>query len=176
LVLPDKNQPPAAQILDKYIQALGGAQKLSTLTSWIGTGQSLGYGELGGTAAFTIYAKSPNKHTTRITYPNTERPSSAWAFDGTKGWIKTPRALLQQYELSGQELDGQRFEAQLASPGNIKTALTNWRTGSMRPIGDNSYLVVQGNGPRNFMATLYFDPKTNLLFRMVRYGNSPIGH
>jgi hypothetical protein len=34
---------------------------------------------------------------------------------------------------------------------------------------------VQGSGPRGFIATLYFDPKTNLLSRLVRYGPSPIG-
>jgi zinc protease len=36
--------------------------------------------------------------------------------------------------------------------------------------------VVQGNGPRGFMATLYFDKESGLLARMVRYGSSPVGH
>src|SRR5665213_1511281 len=34
------NQPSADQILDKYIQALGGAQKLAALTSFIATGSN----------------------------------------------------------------------------------------------------------------------------------------
>jgi photosynthetic reaction center cytochrome c subunit len=176
LVVSDKNEPPADQVFDKYVLALGGAAKLATLTSWVATGTSIGYGELGGNAAFSIYAKAPNQRTTRVTYPDhPERPSSVWAFNGRTGWTKTPRALLQQYELAGQELDGQRFEAQLAFPAQIKQILNNWRTGHMRSIGDRAYRVVQGNGPKGFLATLYFDPDSGLLTRLVRYGSSPVG-
>jgi hypothetical protein len=35
--------------------------------------------------------------------------------------------------------------------------------------------VVQGNGPRGMIATLYFDKETGLLVRLVRYSPSPIG-
>ena len=35
--------------------------------------------------------------------------------------------------------------------------------------------VVQGSGPNGMLATLYFDQKSNLLLRMVRYARSPIG-
>jgi hypothetical protein len=35
--------------------------------------------------------------------------------------------------------------------------------------------VVQGNGPRGLLVTLYFDKESALLLRMVRYGGSPIG-
>ena len=34
--------------------------------------------------------------------------------------------------------------------------------------------MVQGNGPRGLVATLYFDSETGLL-RMVRFGTSAIG-
>jgi len=99
-----------------------------------------------------------------------------WATNGPSAWIKTPRGLLQEYQVEGGELDGQRFEAQLAFPAQLKQALTSWRVGSMRTLGDTSYRVVQGNGPRGFLATLYFDADSGLLVRMVRYGSSPIGH
>ena len=35
--------------------------------------------------------------------------------------------------------------------------------------------VVQGNGSRGLVATLYFDKQSGLLVRMVRFGSSPIG-
>ena len=35
--------------------------------------------------------------------------------------------------------------------------------------------MVQGTGPRGFLATLYFDQKSGLLLRVVRYSASPIG-
>jgi photosynthetic reaction center cytochrome c subunit len=167
--------PTADQVLDKYLDALGGAQRLAAVTSFVASGTAIGYGELGGNADFTLMAKAPSQRAIVISYKDTQRPASSWSFDGRAGWIKTPRGLLGEYELIGSELDGARFESQLAFPGQIKQALTNWRGAGTRSIGDRDFVVVQGSGPRGFLATLYFDPKTNLLSRMVRYGPSPIG-
>ena len=171
----ENGQPTAEQVLDKFIAAVGGSQRLATVTSVAATGTAIGYGDLGGNADFNLFAKSPNQRAIVISYKDTQRPSSSWTFDGRTGWIKTPRGLLGEYELIGSELDGARFEAQLAFPGQIKQALTNWRGAATRSIGDRDFVAVQGSGPRGFLATLYFDPKTNLLARMVRYGPSPIG-
>ena len=171
----EQGQPTADQVLDKYVAALGGAQRLASITSFVATGSAIGYGELGGNAEFTLFAKSPNQRAILISYKDTQRPSSSWTFDGRSGWIKTPRGLLGEYELIGSELDGARFEAQLAFPGQLKQALSNWRGAATRSLGDRDFVVVQGTGPRGFLATLYFDPKTNLLSRLVRYGPSPIG-
>ncbi len=176
LVRPDPNEPSATQILDRYIAAAGGAQRLAGLTSYVATGVSVGYMGLGGTGEFTIYAKAPNQRTTLIRFKDhPDRGESTWAFDGMAGWIRTPRALLGEYELVGGELDGARLEAMLAFPGQIKQALTNWRVGARQPIGDRDYQVVQGSGPRDFLATLYFDPQTGLLARLIRYSPSPVG-
>ena len=57
----------------------------------------------------------------------------------------------------------------------IKQALTNWRLGQRRTIGDRDYIVLQGSGARGLLATLYFDPQSGLLTRLVRYGPSPVG-
>ena len=169
-------QLTADQILDKYIQALGGSQRLAGLTSFVATGTSIGYGEFGGDGDFTIFAKSPNQRTTLITFKeHPDRGDSVWAFDGRTGWIKTPRGLLGEYELMGEELDGARLEAQMSFPGQIKQVLNNWRVGQRRTIIDRDYLVVQGSGARGLLATLYFDQQSGLLTRMVRYGPSPVG-
>src|SRR5690348_980598 len=175
VVLPAVGGPTADHILDKYIQAVGGAQKLATMTSFVATGSSNGYGGFGGEADFTIYAKAPNQRTTLISFKDhPERGDSIWAFDGRAGWIKTPRGLLGEYELVGGELDGARLEAQISFPGQIRQLLNNWRV-ARRSVGDRDYVVVQGSGPRDFIATLYFDPDSGLLARMVRYGPSPVG-
>ncbi len=86
--------PTATEILDKYIQVMGGAQRLNSLTSFVATGASQGYGGFGGDGEITIYSKSPNQRTTQITFKNhPDRGDSTWAFDGRTGWIKTPRGL-----------------------------------------------------------------------------------
>jgi hypothetical protein len=120
----------AAKILDKYIQAIGGAQKLNGLTSYIATGKSIGYEGLGGDGSFTIYAKAPDQKTTQISFKDhPERGESTWTYNGKTGWINVPRGLLGEFEVSGSGLDGTRFEAQTSFPGHIKTIFTNWKVG-----------------------------------------------
>ena len=170
--------PSATEILDKYIQVMGGAQRLAGLTSFVATGSSLGYGGFGGDGEFTIYSKggNPVQRTTQITFKDhPDRGDSTWSFDGRTGWIKTPRGLFSMYELVGGELDGARLEAQLAFPGNIKQTLNNWRTGLRRAIDNKDYLIVQGSGPRGLLATFYFDEESGYLRRLVRYTPSPVG-
>jgi photosynthetic reaction center cytochrome c subunit len=175
----DPSQPPAGSVLDKYIEALGGQAKLNTLTSYILNGESIGYEGLGGNGTFTVYAKAPDEKTTQIFFKDhPDRGTSSWTFNGKTGWMQVPRGLLGEYELSGGNLDGARLEAQLGFPGQIKTLFTNWRIGTPESIGDKDYLVVQGSrgaGAAQTLVTLYFDAKTNLLFRMIRYTASPIG-
>jgi photosynthetic reaction center cytochrome c subunit len=168
--------PSANQILDKYIQALGGARRLDGLTSFVGTGTSLGYGGLGGGGVFQIYAQAPDKRAVIIEFKDhPERGNSARAYDGHDGWIKSPRTLLGEYELNGSELDGLRLDAELSFPGRIKQVLTNLRAGNTDSINGADVNVVQGTGPRGLLATMYFDVKSGLLVRMVRYGKSPVG-
>ena len=98
IVVPNHDGPTAAQILDKYIQAVGGAQKLAGLTSFVATGTSLGYGGLGGGGQFQIFAKAPDQRAVVIEFKeHPERGSSAWAYNGSAGWIKSPRGLLGEY-------------------------------------------------------------------------------
>jgi hypothetical protein len=168
--------PSATEILDKYIEAVGGAQKLAGLKSFIATGKSEGYEGLGGGGSFQIFAKAPDMRTTQIVFKDhPERGDSTRAYDGKAGWVKSPRGLLPEFEQTGSELDGARLDAMLSFPQQIKTALNNYRVGSPDSIGEMDVNVVQGSGPRGFLATLYFDQKTGLLVRVVRYSASPIG-
>jgi hypothetical protein len=176
VVPPAVGGPSANEILDKYLDALGGVQRLKGLTSFIATGVSQGYGGFGGDGDFTIYSRAPNQRTTQIFFKqHPERGDSTWAFDGRAGWIKTPRGLFSLVALEGGELDGARLEAQLAFPGQIREVLKNFRTGLRRAIDDKDYLIVQGTGPRGLLATFYFDEETGLLRRLVRYTPSPVG-
>lgn len=187
-------QPPAAQILDKYIEAVGGAQRLAAIQSFIAKGTSVGFGGFGGGGEVTIYAKAPDQRTTMIEFKDAPgRGDSIRTFNGQAGWIKTPLAVLTEYQLSGNEIDGFRLDAQLSFPGQIKQALTNWRVGlpttiqdlpgpssqtSQQPdvvLASHDVNVVQGTGSRGLLATLFFDQKTGLLIRELRYSRSPIG-
>jgi photosynthetic reaction center cytochrome c subunit len=122
--------------------------------------------------------------------PETGQGDQVRAYDGRTGWIRTPLNVLGEYQLSGSDLDGARFDAQLSFPGQIKQILRNVKAGPPTTITDlpnrdtasdaasgqsHSVNVVQGTGPRDLLVTLYFDRQTGLLLRELRYGSSPIG-
>jgi photosynthetic reaction center cytochrome c subunit len=176
IIAKDDSQPSAAQILDKYIDALGGAAKLATVKSFVATGTQGGYVQVKGGGVFEIFAKAPDQRTVRVTYPDApDRGNQSRAFNGSMGWVTTPRALLGEYEVSGTELDGLHLDAELAFPGNIKQTLTDLRVGFPDNIDGKEVLVVQGKGPRGLLTTLYFDKQSGLLVREIRYGRTPIG-
>src|SRR5437879_4830409 len=68
----ENDMPTADQVLDKYVQAVGGAQRLAGLTSIVASGSAVGYGDLGGNAEFTMLAKAPNQRTILINYKDTQ--------------------------------------------------------------------------------------------------------
>jgi hypothetical protein len=169
--------PSADQVFDKYIAALGGAQRLNSLTSYVATGSSTGFGGFGGNSVVTIYAKAPDMRSTIVTWPNIPgRDINARTFNGRTGWIQNPLSVLGEYQLAGTEIDGARLDAQLGFPGQIKTVLSNWRVSEpFEHVRDREVYAVQGDGPRGTFATFYFDKETGLLIRSIRYGATAIG-
>ncbi len=168
--------PSVDAVLNKYLQAIGGAQRVATMTSFVATGKSVGYRGFGGGGLVELSAQAPDKRATYITFPEyPDRGVSVRTYDGRTGWIATPLAVVPKYELGGSERDGARLDAQLVFPAQIKQALTDLRVGLSATINDKDMTVVQGNGPNGTFATLYFDETTGLLERMVRFGRSPIG-
>ena len=195
IVTPLPGLPAPETILDKYIQASGGAQRLAGLTSFDAKGTSVGFGGFGGGGDVEIVAKAPDKRATIILFKQeTGRGDQIRSYDGSAGWVRTPLNVLGEYELKGSPLDGARLDAQLSFPGQIKQILTNLKTGSPTSITDlpapssqsllqqdiaqgqtHSVDVVQGTATRGLIVTLYFDKQTGLLLRELRYGASPIG-
>jgi len=172
VVMPFPNAPSIDQVLDKYIQAIGGAQRLASLTSFVAKGTSVGYGPEGDKRPFEIFAKAPAQRTA-ITH--TLDGDSITTYDGRSGWIAAPHRPVGVLALTGQDLDGARLDAQLAFPAKIKEALANWRVGSTDTIAGRDVLVVQGTAAGGAFATLYFDKDSGLLVRQVRYAASPVG-
>jgi photosynthetic reaction center cytochrome c subunit len=167
-----RDAPPADQILDKYIQAVGGAKNLAALTSFVATGTSVGYGPEGDQRPVEIFAKAPGQRTTII---HTASGDSTTTYDGRGGWVAAPHRPVPVLALSGQDLAGARLDASLSFPLGIKQALTKWRVGLMTAIDDRDVQVVQGTSTEGAVATLYFDAESGLLVRQLRYVDSPVG-
>lgn len=163
--------PPADQILDKYIQALGGADALSKLTSFTAKGSSHLFGEVQEDPA-EISAKAPNL---LVTVVHQREGDLARTYDGREAWVMLPLTVVGQYPLNGSMLEGAKLDAQMAFPGGLRQFFTNWRVSFPTVVNGKPVYVIQGTGANGLLATFYFDKQTGLLTRMVRYANSTMG-
>jgi hypothetical protein len=166
-------QPMAAAVLDKYLAAVGGAAKAATLTSFTAQGTAVGYGpESAEERKVEIYAKAPNQMTTVI---HTGNGDITRVVNGVNAWLAETLRPVDVLPLNGKDLEGAKVDAVLLFPANIKTALTRLRVGFPSVIDDQDVTHVQGNTPGGTVVSLYFDDKTELLRRMLRYVDSPVG-
>jgi photosynthetic reaction center cytochrome c subunit len=164
--------PSADQILDRYIQAIGGAERVAKLTSFTGHGTYQGYQD--EKYPMDVFAKAPNQLCTII---HTTAGDSTTTYNGSAGWIagpatERPVALL---DLTGGDLVGAKLDAALWFPAQIKPALAQWRSVSSATIDGRDVRMIQGTGDGRYPVNLYFDSKSGLLARVVRYSESPVG-
>ena len=160
------------QILGKYIQALGGAQRVSNLASFAGKGTYEGFDTGYEKVPVDIFAKAPDQ---RAMIVHMRDGDGITTFDGQSGWLAAPERPLPLMEFTGGMLDGAKVEAELSFPARIQQTLTDWRVGSA--MDDNKETqVLQGRlTAKGLPIKLYFDPSTGLLVRLVYYSNTPVG-
>jgi len=166
--------PTADDVLNRYIEALGGAQRLATLTSYTGKGRYDGFDSYHGKVPVDLYAKATGE---RTVIAHTQNGDSITAYDGSNAWIEGPDkpvSVLQLVPGSG-DFEGVKLDSTLAFPGKLKGTLTDWRTGfPTTTIDERPVNVIQGKigGTR---VKFFFDKETGLLSRVVRYSNTVVG-
>jgi hypothetical protein len=167
--------PSVDQIIDKYIQALGGAQRLSSVTSFTGQGMYQGFETAFAKIPVDVFAKAPDQ---RATVVHMLDGDSTTTYDGHVGWVAAPDTMkpIPFIQLTGGDLDGAKLDAAVSFPARIKTLLSDWLVGFPEMINDHEVQVIQGRlTPNGLPVKLYFDSASGLLVRMVHYSNSPVG-
>jgi outer membrane lipoprotein-sorting protein len=165
--------PSADQVFDKYLQAVGGAQKAAAITTIVFKGTYGGYAE--PKAPVDIYVKAPNQRTMIVHTDGGDRTTTC---DGNSGWMAAPAAdkPFPVISYTGGDLDGVRLDAVLSLPAGIRQALTKLAVGSAS-IDEKDVMVVQGtaaSGGRSSIK-LYFDEQSGLLVRQVRFADTILG-
>src|SRR5262249_17233510 len=114
----------AEQILDKYVEALGGAAAVGRLTSYTAKGTYEGFDSDFEKVPVDIYAKSPDLRATVVHMKNGDVTST---YDGREGYVAEPSELapVPVMQLVGSALSGAKLDAQLTFPAQIKQLLTN---------------------------------------------------
>src|SRR5205814_9152528 len=109
--------PTIDQIFEKYVQALGGAARLASITSYAARGTSIGYGEVGAGDAAELYAKAPNQLATIV---HQREGDMSRVFDGRNGVFMLPLTVVEEYSWTKGALEGARLEAELLFRARIE--------------------------------------------------------
>ena len=171
---PAPGAPTADQILDKYIQALGGTERLAGFTSFSAKGTYAGFDTDLQKVPVEIYAKFPGQSTTIV--HRSDKAENITTYDGRDGWTVMTNTVLPVKPLTGGELDGAQLDAEMFFPAGIKKYLRNWRGGfPPTTVDDHEVQVVQGTAPGGTRVKLFFDTKSGLLIRAARFADTALG-
>ena len=159
--------PSGEQLLDKYVQALGGAAAIDKIDSRVMKG-TIDFG--GKSLPIDIYSKDPEK---RISFTHLPDGDSVTAFNGHEGWLGTPGRPLR--EMHGSDLDEASIDADLHLATHLKAMFNQMRVRGMEKVGDHQAYVLVGQREAKPPIQLYFDQQSGLLVRMVRFGETALG-
>jgi hypothetical protein len=163
----DNVGPTAEALLDKYVQAAGGAAAIEKVTSRVMKG-TIDFG--GRSLPIDIYSKDPDK---RISFTHMPEGDSVTAFDGHDGWLGTPGR--PAHEMHGSELDAASMDADLHLATHLKPMFNAMRVEGTEKIGDHEAHVVVGQRTGKTPIRLYLDEQSGLLVRLVRFGDTALG-
>jgi hypothetical protein len=160
--------PTADELLDKFVQALGGADVLQKISSRVEKGTLTGFG--GRQVPVEVFAKAPDK---RLSVMHLPMGDSVTAYDGRVGWLGNPGR--PPREISGGELDGAKLDADFYFPLHVKQAFSQLRVERPEKVGEQETYLVLGTNPGQPPVRLYFSRQSGLLLRLVRYTETPLG-
>jgi len=163
--------PTVDQVFTKYIQALGGAQRLAALTSYSGKGTYIGFETEQTKVPMEIYAKAPSQRAMIVKMTVGE---NARVFDGTNAWIAGSDKPLPLYSPSGGNFEGAKLDGILMFPTQLRASFATWRV-SATGIDDKEVRVLQGTNPRQPPVNFYFDASSGLLLRVLRLVDTAVG-
>jgi photosynthetic reaction center cytochrome c subunit len=167
---PNAKGPSPDEVFNKYLQALGGAQRLASLTSFSAKGTFIGFETEQTKVSMELFAKAPAQRTMIV---HTRIGDSVRVYDGRAAWIAAPDKPLSLMQLTGGNVEGAKIDAILSFPAQIKQAFALWRVGATA-IDDKDVVVLQGTNPRQPPVNLYFD-NSGLLVRVVRFVDTAVG-
>jgi len=123
-------QPAADQILDKYLRAVGGPERVAAFTSFTGKGNYSAYDDA-EKSPFEMYARGPGQRTITAHPPSGD---TTWTLNGNSAWVAAPATdkPVPVLAITGPELDGVKLESEVFFPARIKQSLTNDRRIAVR--------------------------------------------
>ena len=159
------------QVFEKYIQAVGGADRLAKLTSFTAKGTYAGFDTSFDKVQVELFAKAPAQQTMVV---HLGIGATTKVFDGRNGWMAGPDTPMPLVTLTEGNLDRARLEAMVAFPSMaLAKTFPQWR-GGRTALDDEEVIVLQGSADGQPIANFYFN-NAGLLVRFIRWVRTPVG-
>jgi photosynthetic reaction center cytochrome c subunit len=160
-------QPDAYVLLDKYFAASGGAA-IQKITTRVEKGTLTGFG--GQKISIDVYGKAPDK---RVSIMHTPNGDNITAYDGHAGWLTVPGR--PAHIMNADENAAAALDADLYFPIHVKTLRQKFIAGPGEKIDGHDTIQIVGRTEEQPPLRLYLDQQSNLLLRLVRYQETPLG-
>ena len=173
VVATGSNPSQIDQVFAKYLDALGGVQRLAGVTSITATGTYAGWDTGLSQVPVDIYARAPEQLTT---VAHRTEGDSVWAYDGRNGWQVTINAAVPfTVPLTSGNLAGARLDAMVAlAPARIRQAFSKWEISKGVLDDDRPVQILRGTNEGQPPVNFYFD-NSGLLVRLLRWNMTAVG-
>lgn len=161
--------PSADDILNKYLQAAGGAEAIGKISSRVETGT---VSFAGRQFPVEVMAKAPNKRISIVHLPNGD---SITAFGGQKGWLATPGPRPPR-DMNAYENEASSFDATFHLPVALNKMFAQFHVRPAESINGHDVVQVIGINQGKPPLRLFFDKQSGLLLRTIRYEQTPLGN
>ena len=160
--------PSVKQILDRYVQALGGTDALQKITSRTAKGSRIGAD--GVLVPEEVHQKAPDKLLTVTSYPNIvfsngSNGTVVWGHSSREGATPLPDQLMVQLKREAvfyKELKTEELYSNLTVLGKV-------------PVRDADAFVIQAKPADGPVEKLFFDVKSGLLVRRYAETDTALG-
>jgi len=159
--------PEVDQILNKYVEALGGKAAIEKTRTRLIKGTIEAH--LVPNSPIEISQQAPDKIQFVITTP---KAMITQGYNGAEGWVSDPRGIRP---LDGSALAALKQEADFYRVLHLPERYTRMRVRGREKVRDRDVYVVVATTPDHNSERLYFDVETGLLLRSVMYIPTMIG-
>jgi hypothetical protein len=168
--IPADSGMTARQVLDRYVQALGGAKALAKIMTRVMMASEVQSDS--ATATVEMYQKSPDLLRSTTTPNDPKYPQHIEAYNGATGWrLMNPRPA---NDLGGEELAQLTRAAELFPAADL-SSFTDVKLLGKEKVGDREVNVITAASRDGSRDKLYFDTKSGLLVRRYVEYRTPLG-
>lgn len=162
--------PSADQIVDKYVQAIGGKAAVEKVNSRQSKG-TFDLPAMGVSAPVELYAKAPNK--TVLTIDIAGFGTVQRGYNGATGWDSNPQTGMR--DLSGGELAQMKLGAEFYRDVKITQLFPKMTVKGVEKVGGQDAYVVEGTSADGIVERMYFNTQTGLIVRTDIDADTPEG-